>query len=752
MKKFLYIFERKNKMYIKLLMMITFVIILVILLTSSLLYKNYETFGLSMINSYENDKLAQTSYSATYMKESASRLVMQLYVDRDIQKLLYNTPINMLEVKDCVDKLISYKATESFIHSVYIYNGKSDTFLTTLSTEGVKDRKDFYDNEMIKLLDHYNDYNILYPIPRKIPMPFIPMDDKHYSNVYTFIYFKNLKANQSLESAIIVNVKEEWLRNMINTMEINTDGEIFIIDNEGKVVTGNHTYSMKDNISEKEYIKKILKSQQDTGYFIEEVEGNKSVINYNTSNLLRWKFISITPYKNIKYKISKMKYVTLFVCILILILGIGSSIFMSHRLWKPIKNILNRMKKLEKDKRESYYVLKNRKLKAILENENSLDIENLENMFNEFRIQVKREAPIAMILFKIDNFARIKDRYNYKDIEVFKFSIMNIAAEMCTKKFNHECIDMDEDHVVLIINVDDNQKQIWIDKIKQIILDVQLAMEQYFELSISATISSITDKLSNICYTYIETLKYSQYRFYYGHKSIIQANEFKELEQKEYEYPIQTEHQIIDALMLGKIEEAKNYYQEIINQALSYSYDSMYQVILRISLAISTVFKKMEKNYNCIFPFNFNSYFMEIGKLETIEEVNNKFLGLFEEISKKLEKNKNLKHDQLINTVIEIIKVNYKDVNLSINTIADQHNITANYLNRIFKKHTSVSVSQYINQTRIENIKNLLETTSKPINEIAEECGFVNTSYFYTLFKKSYGITANEYRMKLKKI
>lgn len=750
MKNILNVFRRRNKMYFKLLMMITFVIILAIALTSSILYKNYERFGLSMINNYENEKLAQTSYSATYMKESASRLVMQLYVDRDIEKLLYNTSIDMLEVKACLDKLRSYKATESFIHSIYIYNGKSDTFLTTLSSEGVKDTNNFYDKEIIEVLDHYKEYNILYPIPRKIPMPFMPMEEEYYSNIYTFIYYEKPKVNQPLESAIIVNITEEWLRNMINTMEINEDGEIFIIDNEGRVVTGNHTYSMEDNISEKEYIQKILKSQQETGYFIEEVEGNESVINYNTSNTLGWKFISITPYKNIKYKINEMKYVTLVVCVFILIFGIGSSIFMSLRLWKPIKNILNKMKKLEKDKRESYNVLKNKKLKAILQNENSLDIENLENMFNEFGIQLRVDVPIVMILFKIDNFVKVKDKYNYKDREIFKFSIMNIASEICTNKFDYECVDMDEDHVVLIINVDDNQKQIWIDKITQIILDVQTAMEQYFELSISATISSISDELSNIYYTYIETLNYSKYRFYYGHKSIIYANEIRELEEKEYEYPIQIECQMVDALMLGKIENAKNYYQEIIEQASSYSYDSMYQVILRISLAISTVFKTMEKNYNCIFAFNFNSYFMEIGKVETIEEVNNKFLGFFEEISNKIEKNKNLKHDQLINTVIETIKTNYKDVNLSINIISDQYNITPNYLNRIFKKHAAVSVSQYINQTRIENIKSLLETTSKPMNEIAEECGFLNTSYSYTLFKKTYGITANEYRMKIK--
>jgi len=749
-KRLLYTYKTKNKMYIKLLMMIVFSIILAIVLTSSILYKSYENFGLSMIHKYESDKLAQTTYSATYMKTSASRLVMQLYVNRNIEKFMYNYSIDMLEVKTSIDELISYKATGPFIHSIYIYNGKNNTFLTTISSEGVENNNDFFDKELVEILNNYQDYKILYPIPRKSPMPLMPVDENHYSNVYTFIYYTKPTNDKPLKSAIIVNVTEEWLQNMIKTMEINTDGEIFIINNEGVVVTGNNTYSMKSNISDKRFVQKILNSDKETGYFLDKVDGKKSVIHYNKSNSLDWKFISITPYKNIKYKVSKMKYLTLLVCMFILILGIACSIFMSHRLWKPIKKILNKMNKLEKHKRESTYVLKNRMLKAMLQNKNSVSIDNLDKLFNDFNIKLKRETPIALILFKIDDFIEIKDKYNYKDREVLKFAIMNIASEMCGNKYNHECINLEEDNVVLIINVEDNQLSYWLNDIREIIEKVQSAMNEYFELSISATISSVSDELSNIYYTYMDTLNNSQYRFYFGHRSILYEDELKELEEKDYEYPVQKEQQMIDSLMLGKIKDAKFHYEEIINETLNYSYYSMNQVLLRMSLAMSKVFNRMEKNYHCKFPFNFNSLFTEIGQLETIEKVNIKFLGFFDQIHMIIEENKSIKHNQLINEIIEMINDNYKDINLSVGIIADRYNMTANYLNRIFKKHTSVSVSQFINRTRLTKIKAMLETTSKPISEIAEECGFLNTSYFYTLFKKEYGITANGYRMKAK--
>lgn len=749
--KFLNAFERKNKLYVKLLMMMTFSIILTIVIISAILYKNYEKFGLSMIHNYESEKLCQTSYSATYMKESANRLVMQLYVDRDIVKLMYNPTLDMLEVKASLDKLISYSATESFIHSIYIYNGKNNSFLTTLSTEGISNSNNFYDQEIVHILNNYDQYNILYPIPRKVPVPLMPIDEEHYSGVYTFIYYDTPKLNQPLESAIIVNVSEEWLRDMIKSMDINTVGEIFIINNQGQVVTGNHTYTMLADISDKDYINKVLDTTSDTGYFIEKIEGEKSVINYNTSKILGWKLISVTPYENMTQKINRMKHVTLLACLFILVLGIICSILMSHRLWKPIKNILNKMKTLEKQKRDSFNILKNRMLKAILKNDNSIIIENLENKFKEFKIQLKPELPTVIILLKIDHFANIKDKHNYKDREVLKFAIMNIASEICTDKYDHECIDMDADHVILVMNVYEHQRENLVISIKQLVKDVQSAMLQYFDVSLSAIISPIADDISYLYDTYNTTIKYSQYRFYFGHRCILYAEDMQKLEANDYEYPHKKEQQMVDAIMLGKLQNAIQLYEEIINEALNYSYYSMYQTLSRISLAISTVFDRIEKNYKGTLNFNFNISMVEMNNLETIEEVNKKFVGFFEEAIKGMLENKNSKHDQLIESIIEMIEKGYKDINLSVNTIADQLNITPNYLNRIFKKHTSVSVSQYINEIRIENIKIILETTARPINEIAEECGFANTSYFYTLFKKAYGITANEYRMKMKK-
>ena len=56
------------------------------------------------------------------------------------------------------------------------------------------------------------------------------------------------------------------------------------------------------------------------------------------------------------------------------------------------------------------------------------------------------------------------------------------------------------------------------------------------------------------------------------------------------------------------------------------------------------------------------------------------------------------------------------------------------------------SKSKNLDTNTINNAKILLLNTNLAINEIAEQCGFCDASYFTLLFKKSFKITPKEYR------
>nr|WP_303118247.1 helix-turn-helix domain-containing protein [uncultured Prevotella sp.] len=60
---------------------------------------------------------------------------------------------------------------------------------------------------------------------------------------------------------------------------------------------------------------------------------------------------------------------------------------------------------------------------------------------------------------------------------------------------------------------------------------------------------------------------------------------------------------------------------------------------------------------------------------------------------------------------------------------------------------TGLTTSSYILSLRLDMAcKLLLQFPDKPINEVAQQCGFDNFSYFNRLFKREKGVTPSEYK------
>ena len=77
-------------------------------------------------------------------------------------------------------------------------------------------------------------------------------------------------------------------------------------------------------------------------------------------------------------------------------------------------------------------------------------------------------------------------------------------------------------------------------------------------------------------------------------------------------------------------------------------------------------------------------------------------------------------------------------------------NKTREHLSRSFKKYYGVTLTDYINDLRINYASNLLINTNIPIIDICFSCGFQSMSYFYRVFKKKNGTTPNIFREKQK--
>lgn len=68
------------------------------------------------------------------------------------------------------------------------------------------------------------------------------------------------------------------------------------------------------------------------------------------------------------------------------------------------------------------------------------------------------------------------------------------------------------------------------------------------------------------------------------------------------------------------------------------------------------------------------------------------------------------------------------------------------YISKVLKDRKGTTLRQYIIAYRLKLAKKLLTESAKSVNEVAEECGFNDPSYFTKTFKGAFGMTPKEYR------
>ncbi len=86
------------------------------------------------------------------------------------------------------------------------------------------------------------------------------------------------------------------------------------------------------------------------------------------------------------------------------------------------------------------------------------------------------------------------------------------------------------------------------------------------------------------------------------------------------------------------------------------------------------------------------------------------------------------------------------DQGLSLNQLAKEMNLNANYLSQVFKKETGKTFLKYITELRIEKAKELLDSGDRSVSQIASSLGFNDYFYFLKTFKRVTGLTPKQYK------
>lgn len=135
-----------------------------------------------------------------------------------------------------------------------------------------------------------------------------------------------------------------------------------------------------------------------------------------------------------------------------------------------------------------------------------------------------------------------------------------------------------------------------------------------------------------------------------------------------------------------------------------------------------------------------------IAEYDSVSELAQKIANFSENIQQYIAKHNAYQASDMIQQCEEYLKENISNVQFSLSSCAERFDIAQQTLRRKFKEATGQTLSSYMTALRIKHAKELLVSSNLDINEICEQCGYLDLSSFIRLFKSETGVSPGKFR------
>lgn len=198
------------------------------------------------------------------------------------------------------------------------------------------------------------------------------------------------------------------------------------------------------------------------------------------------------------------------------------------------------------------------------------------------------------------------------------------------------------------------------------------------------------------------------------------------------------------AIEAGSIEEVSVKYEDCLQEIMYCSIDECKREMYGLYMYIRNYFENKDREFPDVSEKWEKMEDVILGRSSFIfaKEYLNSYVLAVTNFQKEL---LNKQEHYTITYIKKYIVQNYGKL-FDINEIAEQLNLSPNYLRSIFKEGTGSTIHEYLIDYRMEKACEMLKNKSYRIKDIAMDCGYENVSYFIQSFQKKYGVSPNEYR------
>lgn len=699
------------------------------------------------------------------------------YISRKNPKETYN---DFQEIVDCITAMRKSKDYTPYISNIYIYSFLNDETLDP--SQGYPVQRSFKNAQLLQNMISNDEQKLSYSrwVTSESFSVFVDNNGEIYYTYYILSFGKPI--------AIVAAILEpEVFSTLLQSYYEIGEKNVYISDNEGEILFRTSDYKL--DIEGLVLSEDLATAYQGTG----STADKQYLISYYESSKYGWVYYALTPMSRINKPVVAIQRNIYLLFMIMIGIAIVFIYLIAKKTSKPVETLNKFLKgeplseialeKLHNRKDElgfinnklvnivdelnkeveyhEYYFEESKRLKTKI----SGQIEHLRNQFyarllndevsidymerDELKeLKIDTDAPYCIIQIEYDH--RYKSLINALGAEtksVFKQKVKESIIRNI--KSCHICgyISLEASTRTLVCTVDGelDQENFY----SHLAVDFQglkQELDNHYDIKMNMYVGPLVNHISGVKTAYKIIYNLQNYRFVLGlgtlNYNLSEEYSSKLSTHEHWDYTSRLKALIFARDLKGIeaiIEELNSIlkdrmvrnskciylYKDIINITLQYLSDIQYSNIGHID----------ELNEAFI---AFKDYFSDC------KQVKQWFVQVYSEIFNELNQTDMSVHP-VINKAVDMVEEYYtKDIALT--DIAEELNITPQYLSRLFKEQLGHSFKEFLTQLRLDKAKMRIRETDDTIKSIALDVGYNSALQFTRVFKKYESITPTQYR------
>lgn len=213
------------------------------------------------------------------------------------------------------------------------------------------------------------------------------------------------------------------------------------------------------------------------------------------------------------------------------------------------------------------------------------------------------------------------------------------------------------------------------------------------------------------------------------------------------------ENKLIDAVSVGQFQKAELLLSNFASMSLMQRLADPVRNAKNYCIILNTLLRKAAEKGG-VHPFYLDSvsssFALEIETLSSPDASKALMQDMLRTYCRLVRKHSMKDYTAPVQRAITIIDADLT-ANLSLQSLSKQLNISNSYLSALFRKETGQTLTDFINQRRIQHAMYLLESTRLQVQTVAQHCGFLDVHYFTKVFKRVTGHTPRQHRQAAQK-